>query len=85
MESLSFYQKITVIGLSFLFGGCAEVKRTMGIEKTAPNSLTVSPGLKPLEVPPELRPCQSTPVSLREVCPLTDAEREILKRIQTLP
>lgn len=57
----------------------------MGIEKTAPNSLTVSPGLKPIEVPPELGPCQPSSVSSQEVCPLSNAEREILGRIQTLP
>ena len=85
MEGLSFYQKINLLSLSFLFWGCTEVKRTIGIEKTAPNSLTVSPGLKPIEVPPELGSCQNPPVSSQEVCPLSNAEREILRRIQTLP
>ena len=86
MEELNFCQKIVILGFSFLFWGCADVKRTMGIEKTAPNSLTVSPRLTPLEVPPELRSiCPPVMSSREEVCPLSDAEREILRRIQTLP
>lgn len=83
MEILKIYKKIAIIFAIFL-SGCGEIKRTLGIEKVPPDSTDVSPAVRGLEVPPNflLNPDRGDLSSQR---PLSEAEKEILNRIQPLP
>ena len=72
------------IGLGILYG-CTDIKRGIGLEKTSPNSFSVDPYPKGLEVPPHFGalPTDAKKEILkkkRSVMPMTAAEQEMMSK-----
>ncbi len=69
-----------------LCAGCGNVKKAIGVEKTSPDSFQVNPRAQSLEVPPYFSltyPQNTSKVNSQP--PLTEAEKELLARVQSSP
>jgi uncharacterized lipoprotein YajG len=83
------WKKQVVLGVGvFLIAGCSDVKKTIGLEKTSPNSFSVNPYPKGLEVPPNFSALPTDPAvqnTLRKQelqRPLTPAEKAMMHKLE---
>lgn len=77
---ITFFQRGGSIIFLIFCSGCGEVKQVFGLTRISPDSFSVHPYSKPLEMPPDW---QEGPV--QAPCPLREAEKALLHRIQFLP
>lgn len=61
MSKLSPSLVLNLMMVSLLLQGCSSMKRTLGIDRPAPNEYVVTPCTHPLEMPPDFT-CLPTPV-----------------------
>jgi hypothetical protein len=84
MEGLRFLW-IILISPIWLYG-CVNVKKAIGVEKTSPDSFKVNPRTQGLEVPPYFSlSYPQKPSKVSSYPPLTEAEKELLARVQSSP
>jgi hypothetical protein len=77
---------LLIVGAFFL-AGCDQVKQTLGFEKTAPDSFSINPRNRDLEIPPDFSLCPGIESKIPEKKTpeknegMKEAEKELLRRL----